>query len=154
MADRRVFISALFLLSFVLVVVLKTVRFRTGLQCKTYVSKEYIPSKDYCEMGLEYERSSIDFSEMRNHDEWARSWTYFVALKYFKENGSFDHYWSRASSQISCTIGDRNRCFGQGIQQALIESESEFGVMFGQAERLQTCVFFQLDIFAYCTITL
>ena len=106
---------------------------------------EYIPSKDYCEMGLEYERSSVDYSELRNHDEWARSWTYFVALKYFKENGSFDHYWSRASSQISCMVGDRNRCFVQGIQQALIESESEFGVMFGQGERLQTCVFFQLD---------
>ena len=87
---------------------------------------EYIPSKDYCEMRLEYERSSIDYSELRNHDEWARSWTYFVALKYFKENGPFDHYWSRASSQISCMVGDRNRCFVQGIQQA--------------------CVFFQLDI--------
>ena len=97
-------------------------------------------------MGLEYERSSIDYIELRNHDEWARSWTYFVAFKYFKENGSFDHYWSRASAQISCMVGDRNRCFGQEIQQALIESESEFGVMFGQAERLQNCVFFQLGI--------
>ena len=36
MADRRVFMSALFLLSYVLVVVLKTLRFRTGLQCKTH----------------------------------------------------------------------------------------------------------------------
>ena len=61
-------------------------------------------------------------------------------------NVSFSHYWSRDSWQISCMVGGRNRCFVQGIQQALIESESEFGVMFGQGERLQTCVFFQLYV--------
>ena len=43
-------------------------------------------------------------------------------------------------------FGDRNQCFGQGIEQSLIESQFEFKVLFSQAERLQICVFFQLDI--------
>jgi hypothetical protein len=43
-------------------------------------------------------------------------------------------------------FGERNRCFGQGIEQSLIESQFEFKALFSQAERSQICVFFQLDI--------
>ena len=149
MADRRVFISSVSLVSIVLVFAFKTVRFCTDLQYRTYVPMEHITSEEKCEIGLQYERFSIDYSTLRNRVERARSWTCFAAFNFSKENqssGRFGYYWSRPFSQISCIFEYRNRRFDQEIQQNITESKFKFEVLFSQAKRLQTCVSFQLVI--------
>ena len=149
MAVRRSFTSSaflIFLFGCALFVVHKTVGFCIGLQYKTHIPIKYVSSEDNYGVKLEFKQFSINNYGLQNHVEWVQSWTYFVTLGNLKEDVLFDYYRNRASLQTSCMFWDRNRCFGQEKQVSLIESEFELEVLFSQAERVQICVFLQLDI--------
>ncbi|CAB4040753.1 Hypothetical predicted protein [Paramuricea clavata] len=96
MADRHIFTSSVFLLSFVLFIGFRTLGLSSDLFYKAHSSTIHVFGEENRQIKREYQRFlTVDVDELRNDDEQTQSRTYFVALNNPKENGSFGYYYGK-----------------------------------------------------------